>query len=36
MKNASEHPGALLVVPKGNLPVPGVPSGGSYGYTLVK
>ncbi|KAJ5586441.1 hypothetical protein N7450_006228 [Penicillium hetheringtonii] len=35
MKKASEHPGALLVVPKGALPVPGISSSGNGGYLLV-
>jgi len=36
MKKASEDLGALLVVPKGALPVPGVSSSGSGGYFLVR
>lgn len=35
MKKASEHPGALLVVPKGTLPISGVLSSGSGVYSLV-
>ncbi|OQE14083.1 hypothetical protein PENSTE_c039G05970 [Penicillium steckii] len=35
MKKASEHPGALLVVPKGTLPVSGVFSSGSGVYSLM-